>query len=54
VGGLNQLSLPFLSALPLDTAQLYRLTIAHVMNADPLTGIEKVGLKVTQMHSEEQ
>jgi gliding motility-associated lipoprotein GldH len=54
VGGLNQLSLPFLSALPLDTAQRYRLTITHVMSDDPLTGIEKVGLKVTQVHSKEQ
>ncbi|MBK5194736.1 MAG: gliding motility lipoprotein GldH [Proteiniphilum sp.] len=54
VGGLNQLSLPFLSSIPLYMPHLYRLTIAHVMSDDPLTGIEKVGLKVTEVHREEQ
>lgn len=54
VGGLNQLSLPFLTSIPLDTAHHYRLAIAQVMNDDPLTGIEKVGLKVMEVSSDVQ
>ena len=53
-GGLNQLSLPFLTSIPLDTAHHYRLAIAQVMNDDPLTGIEKVGLKVMEVSSDVQ
>lgn len=54
VGGLNQLSLPFLSSIPLERAHHYRLTIKQVMNDDPLTGIEKVGLKVMEVNREAQ
>ncbi|MBF6628501.1 MAG: gliding motility lipoprotein GldH [Proteiniphilum sp.] len=54
VGGLHQLSLPFLNSIPLDTAHLYRLSITQVMKDDPLAGIEKVGLKVTEVNREEK
>lgn len=46
VGGLHQLSLPFLSAVSLDRSRKYKLGIGQIMNDDPLTGIEKAGLKV--------
>lgn len=48
VGGLNQLSLPYLSTLSPDTARRYRLVIRQVMSDHTLTGIERVGLKVTE------
>jgi len=50
VGGLYQLSVPFLNSLPLDAAPHYRLSITQVMKDDPLPGIEKVGLKVTEVN----
>lgn len=52
VGGLNQLSLPYLTSVRLDTAHWYRLRIQQVMHDDPLVGIEKVGLKVMEVHRE--
>lgn len=54
VGGLNQLSLPYLSSLPLDTAQHYWLSIRQMMSDDPLIGIEKVGVKVKEVNKKEQ
>jgi gliding motility-associated lipoprotein GldH len=51
VGGLYQLSVPFLGSLPLDAAPHYRLSITQVMKDDPLPGIEKVGLKVSAVNS---
>jgi len=51
VGGLHQLSLPFLSAVPLDRSRTYVLEISQIMNDDPLTGIEKTGLKVVEMQA---
>ncbi|MDD4631083.1 MAG: gliding motility lipoprotein GldH [Proteiniphilum sp.] len=47
VGGLNQLSQPFLFSLPLDTASGYVVKLRQVMDANPLPGIEKIGIKVT-------
>ncbi len=51
VGGLHQLSLPFLSAVSLDRSRKYVLEISQIMNDDPLTGIEKAGLKVVEEHA---
>lgn len=45
-GGLNQLSLAYLSFIPRDSVYHYRLTIRQAMNDDPLRGVEKVGVKV--------
>jgi|AGTN01.3.fsa_nt_gi gliding motility-associated lipoprotein GldH len=50
VGGLNQLSFPYLSSVSLDTTRRYELTIGHAMSDDPLIGIEKVGLKVIEVN----
>lgn len=47
VGGLNQLSQPLFQSLPLDTTSRYMLKLQQVMDADPLAGIEKIGIKVT-------
>lgn len=46
VGGLNQITLPYLSSLTLDTAQLYELNISHKMINNPLVGVVKVGIKI--------
>jgi gliding motility-associated lipoprotein GldH len=45
-GGLNQLSLPLFSSLPLDTASRYVVHLQQAMEADPLPGIERIGIKV--------
>ena len=47
LGGLNQLSQPLFRSLPLDTASRYVIKLRQVMDADPLPGIEKIGIKVT-------
>jgi len=47
VGGINQLSQPLFMALPLDMASDYVIKLQQVMDADPLPGIEKIGIKVT-------
>lgn len=47
LGGLNQLSQPLFRSLPLDTASRYVIKLRQVMDADPLSGIEKIGIKVT-------
>jgi len=49
VGGLRQLSIPFLTDIPLDTVQVYMLRIRHGMVDNPLRGIEKVGVKVVEL-----
>jgi gliding motility-associated lipoprotein GldH len=49
VGGLRQLSIPLLTGIALDTAQVYELRIGHGMRSNPLRGIEKMGVKVVEM-----
>lgn len=46
VGGLYQLSLPLYSLVPFDTTYGYVVQLKQLMDADPLPGIEKIGLKV--------
>lgn len=46
VGGLNQITFPYLSYLSLDTAQLYEMKIRHTMIDNPLGGVVKVGIKL--------
>lgn len=46
VGGLYQLSLPLYLSVPLDTTSGYVVQLRQIMDADPLSGIEKIGLKV--------
>ena len=53
-GGLNQLSLPYLSSVPLDTTYPYAVHIRQTMTDDPLTGVEKVGVKVVAVNDGEQ
>lgn len=45
-GGLHQVSLPFKSAIALDTSRTYVLKVSHLMKDDPLYGVEKAGVKV--------
>lgn len=49
-GGLNQLSLPYLSSVPLVTTCPYAVHIRQTMTDDPLAGIEKVGVKVVAVN----
>lgn len=44
--GIHQLTIPYKSAVYLDTSRVYMLNISHLMNSDPLLGVEKIGLKV--------
>lgn len=46
-GGLNQLSLPYLSSIMPDTIRSHALYIRQIMNDDPLGGVEKIGVKVS-------
>lgn len=48
VGGLNQLSVPFLDGVSIDSARSYEVRICHNMKADPLRGIEKIGIRITE------
>jgi gliding motility-associated lipoprotein GldH len=48
IGGLRQLSMPFLLNIVPDTAQVYEVIIKHGMRDNPLRGIEKVGVKVVE------
>ena len=50
VGGLRQLSAPFLSDISLNPSYIYQLKIGHGMRTNPLRGIEKVGVKVVEMN----
>ena len=43
-GGLNQFTLPYISAITLDTVQDYEIQIRQIMANDPLVGVEKIGL----------
>ena len=47
LGGLNQLSQPLFRSLPLDTTSHHVIKLRQMMDADPLRGIEKIGIKVT-------
>lgn len=53
-GGLNQLSLPYLSSVHLVTPYPYKVFIRQIMTDDPLTGIEKVGIKVVAVNKAKQ
>lgn len=46
VGGINQISLPFLSNLYLDSTKSYKLNITQLMIDNPLEGVEKIGFKI--------
>ena len=46
VGGLYQLSLPLYLSVPLDTTYHYVIQLKHIMDDNPLHGIEKMGLKL--------
>lgn len=48
VGGLRQLSVPYLSSLMLDTSRVYEIHIRQAMRDNPLPGIEKVGVKIME------
>lgn len=55
VGGLNQLSFPYLGPLVptvRDSITGYRLMIEQVMHDNPLRGVEKIGLKVIEARGE--
>jgi gliding motility-associated lipoprotein GldH len=54
VGGLFQLSLPLYLSVPLDTTSDYVVQLRQIMDADPLPGIEKIGLKVTTRDKRER
>lgn len=46
VGSLRQLSVPYKSSIWLDSTRSYEIHISHVMNPDPLKGVQKVGVRV--------
>ncbi len=46
VGSLRQLSLPYKSDVFIDTLRSYQIRITHILNDDPLKGVEKVGLRI--------
>ena len=48
VGGLFQLSAPFLHTLSFDAVRSYEVRIRHNMEADPLPGIEKLGIRIME------
>lgn len=48
VGGLYQLSVPYLSLSFPDSVYPHTLSVRHAMRDNPLTGIEKVGLIIQQ------
>ncbi len=48
VGGLYQLSVPYVSSIVLDTARVYEMHIRHAMRDEWLQGVEKVGVKVME------
>lgn len=50
VGGLNQLSLPYRSFIPRDSACNYQLVIRHGMEEELLRGVERVGIKMAGMN----
>ena len=46
VGSLRQLSILYKSYVWLDSTRNYEINIFHLINKDPLHGIEKVGIRV--------
>lgn len=46
VGSLHQLSIPYKTGVWLDSTRAYELRVIHLMNLDPLKGVEKLGIKV--------
>ncbi len=46
VGGENQLSVPYLDNVRLDTAGRYALSVRHLMSDKYLTGIAKIGVRI--------
>ena len=46
VGSLRQLSIPYKTSVLLDSTRNYEINIFHLINKDPLHGIEKVGIRV--------
>ncbi|MDD3779933.1 MAG: gliding motility lipoprotein GldH [Proteiniphilum sp.] len=54
VGGLYQLSLPLHLSIPLDTTFGYVVQLRQIMDANPLPGIEKIGLKVEMSDKRER
>ena len=46
VGSLRQLSLPYKKDVWLDSTSRYELNLFQLMNANPLKGVEKVGIRV--------
>lgn len=45
-GSLRQISLPYKSDVWLNRPRTYEINIAHLMYADPLKGVDKVGLRI--------
>ena len=46
VGSLHQLSIPYKTGVWLDSTRAFGLRVIHLMNLDPLKGVEKLGIKV--------
>lgn len=46
VGSLRQLSIPYKTAVQLDSTRNYEFYLFQIMNVDPLKGVEKVGVRV--------
>lgn len=46
VGSLRQLSIPFKSGIWLDSTRDYELRVFHLVKANPLKGVEKLGVRV--------
>ena len=46
VGSLRQLSIPYKRNIWLDSTRSYELKVFHLLKADPLKGVEKVGVRV--------
>lgn len=46
VGGLNRYSVPFKSAVSLDSSSLYQFSIRHIMRDNILIGVDRVGVIV--------
>lgn len=48
VGGLHQLSVPYLKSVHLDSTKIYRLLVWQGMRDKSLKGFEKMGIKITE------
>lgn len=49
-GGLNQFSLNYLTAVVPDSVRIYELKIRQSMINNPLIGVEKAGVKITEVN----